>query len=622
MKTLNEEQARAVTMPDRTVRIISGPGSGKSRCLTQRAKFLCERMNVNPSEVLMLTFSKKASVELTDRLEKLMGAEQVSKMTVGTFHSLAYRILYQHLFNGKGFKIQGEASKLMMYKRIIGNNGFRMSTPTADVIRIIGFAKNNLVTAQKFLDVYGYKDEAEKIEMVYRLTESAKDEMGALDYDDLLLRTYQLLNTRGVLGSLQARHRHIIVDEAQDLNPAITGILLLLAEKHRGLYVAADPHQSIHGYRAAGSDFVLSMPDVYKDTATVFLRKNYRNPKPVLEASHRLISHSSIPLDNKQVCASIDTQENPVSFHRAADEKAEAAWIAGEVEALIAFGEADYSDIAILVRMNNYALRIVGALASKGIPYSVIGSNFYELPEVKYLLAYLKVLHKPDESDESLLSVLNIPNRYMGTQAKATLEAHAREQGVSCYQALKTVSFGRSFLDRNIQKLKCDLEYLKDFPEGASAGDVLMEIRDVFRIDDYIKENFGAETEDDNRISNIDTLIKEANDYHNIGAYLEHINKRAVKNDNPEECVRVMSVHASKGLEMPVIFLPGLVEGHLPSRKSLLGGPSSLEEEMRIFFVALTRCIRQVFISYPANYEGKPSTVSRFLSQAFPERKF
>ena len=621
MNTLNEEQARAVTLPDRTVRIISGPGSGKSRCLTQRAKFLCERMNVNPSEVLMLTFSKKASVELTQRLEMLVGTETVSKMTVGTFHSLAYRILYQHLFNGKGFKIQGEASKLMMYKRIIGNNGFRMSTPTADMIRMIGLAKNNLVTPQKFLDVYGYKDEAEKIEMVYRLTESAKEEMGVLDYDDLLLRTYQILNTRSVLSSLQSRHRHIIVDEAQDLNPAITGILLLLAEKHRGLYVAADPHQSIHGYRAAGPDFVMSMPEVY-DTNTVYLSMNYRNPEEVLEAAHKLISHSSVALDNKQVCASTNEHENPVIFHRSADEKAEATWIAGEIEALIATGEAEYKDIAILVRMNNYALRIVGALAAKGIPYSVIGSNFYELPEVKYLLAYLKVLHKPDESDESLLSVLNIPNRYMGNAAKSTLEFHAREKGISCYQALKTVSFGRSFLDRNTQKLRCDLEYLKDFPEGASAGDVIGEIREVFRIDDYIKENFGAETEDNNRLSNIDTLIKEANDHRNIGAYLEHVSKHANKNDNPEECVRVMSVHASKGLEMPVIFLPGLVEGHLPSRKSLLGGSSSLEEERRIFFVALTRCIRQVFISYPANYEGKPSTVSRFLSQAFPERKF
>jgi len=620
MDALNEEQARAVTLPDKTVRIISGPGSGKSRCLTQRAKFLCERMNVNPSEVLMLTFSKKASVELTERLEKLIGAGTVSKMTVGTFHSLAYRILYQYMFNGNGFKIQGEASRLMMYKRIIGNNGFRMSTPTADVMRMIGFAKNNLVTPDKFLDKYGKRDEAEKIEMVYRLTESAKEEMGVLDYDDLLLHTYLLLNKRSILSSLQSRHRHIIVDEAQDLNPAITGILLLLAEKHRGLYVAADPHQSIHGYRAAGPDFVMSMPEVY-DTSTVYLSMNYRNPKKVLEAAHKLISHSSVALDNKQVCASTDQHENPVIFHRAADEKAEAAWIAGEIEALIASGEAEYSDIAILVRMNNYALRIVGALAAKGIPYSVIGSNFYELPEVKYLLAYLKVLHKTDD-DESLLSVLNIPNRYMGTQAKATLEAHAREAGTSCFQGLKTVSFGRSFLDRNIKKLRCDLDYLKDIPEGSTAGDVLQEIRAVFKIDDYVRDNFGAETEDDNRIANIDALIKEANDHRNIGAYLEHVSKHANKSDNPEECVRVMSIHASKGLEMKFICISGLVEGHIPSRKSLLGGLEAMEEERRIFFVALTRCQQQVFISYPMNYEGKPSTVSRFLKEAFPTHQF
>lgn len=622
MDALNEEQARAVTLPDKTVRIISGPGSGKSRCLTKKAEFLCNRMNVNPSEILMLTFSKKASVELSQRLEMLMGTGTVSKMTVGTFHSLAYRILYQYLFEGKPFKILDDFAKLRLFKRIIGNNGFRMSTPTAEVIRQIGLAKNNLVTPEKFLDVYGYKDEAEKIEMVYRLTESAKEEMGVLDYDDLLLRTYLLLNKRSVLSSLQSRHRNIIVDEGQDLSPAITGILLLLAEKHRGLYVAADPRQSIHGYRAAGADFVLSMPEVYRDTATVFLRTNYRNPEKVLEASHRLISHSSIPLDNKQVCASANQHENPVIFHRAADEKAEATWIAGEIEALIASEEAEYSDIAILVRMNNYALRIVGALATKGIPYSVIGSNFYDLPEVKYLLEYLRVVHKPEESDDNLLNVLNVPNRYMGTQAKAILEAHAREAGASCFLALKTVSFGRAFLDRNIQKLRCDLDYLKDIPEGSTAGDVLQEIREVFKMDDYIKENFGAETEDDNRIANIDALIKEASDYRNIGAYLEHVSKHANKNDNPEECVRVMSVHASKGLEMPIIFLPGLVEGHIPSRKSLLGGSSANDEERRIFFVALTRCIRQVFISYPANYEGKPSTVSRFLSQAFPERKF
>ena len=602
--SLNPVQYEAVLHGDGPLLVSAGAGSGKTRVLTCRIAHLISDRGVLPWEILAVTFTNKAAKEMLERVVQLVGPDAGS-MWVRTFHSSCARILRSNaelLGFPQDFSIYDQADSLRLTGSVMSNLNISTPKPRGFLGRISA-AKNAMIgpieyeaTAEDYL--------GERTARVYSEYQKRLAVAGAMDFDDLLLMTLRLFNEHpDVLENYQDRFRHILVDEYQDTNRPQNELVLKLGAKHRNVFVVGDSDQSIYGFRGAVLSNILEFDAAFEDASVILLEQNYRSTQNVLSVANSVISHNSARLPKE--LWSEKTAGEPVRWFCAYDEVDEANWMAEEIRRLIVEDNYRLGDIAVMYRVNAQSRAPESALVAAGLSYEVIGAAaFYERKEIRDALAYLRVLLNPAD-EVSLRRVINVPRRGVGDKSLQRLSDWAAEHGLPLAHALASaleagVSAGAR---RGIDAFLTLMEDARD-RLGETPADV---IEFLLTKSGYLGE-LSDEAEDDitaaGRLENIEELLGTAAEFDTVGDFLEQaalVSSADLVTSPTEQEVRdpkvqIMTVHASKGLEFPVVFLLGMEDGLFPISRAV-DVPSELEEERRLAYVAVTRAKERLYFS-------------------------
>jgi len=619
---LNEEQQQAVVCTEGPLLILAGAGSGKTRVLTFRIAHLLQGKGVAPRKILALTFTNKAAEEMRSRLEQLVGDTQ--GMWAATFHAACVRILREHapaLGYQKSFVIYDDSDQLSCIKGVIRelNLDDKRFKPRA-VLSAISRSKNELVDAARFAetaDNFYYTTLAR----IFRGYQDSLLKNGAVDFDDLLLLVVKLFQRHPeILALYQEKFQYILVDEYQDTNRAQYEIVRMLAGRHRNLCVVGDDDQSIYQFRGASIRNILDFERDWPEARVISLEENYRSTGNILAAASSLVKNNC---ERKE--KSLWTRQapgDPVYVFAAADENEEARFIAGEIKARA----AEYGRFAVLYRTNAQSRVIEEVLIREGLPYRIVGGlRFWERREVKDLLAYLKVLDNKTD-DVSLQRIVNVPRRGIGTTTLQRLQQFAKSAGLPLYQALALPDeAGCGPAGKKVLALFALLEKLAQMRESL-AVDALAE--QVLVQSGYLAELRAEGTQEAaGREENLREFLTAAQDFvqtaedKSLTAFLTRLSLLesldALADDDAPQ-VTLLTFHAAKGLEFPVVFLAGMEEGLLPHLRSLETA-DGVEEERRLCYVGLTRARRRAYLTYAAErhlfgaaFRNLPS---RFLSE-------
>lgn len=616
LSDVNEKQKQAV-LAEGIVRVIAGAGSGKTRVLVFRIGHLIAGLGIHPSNILAVTFTRKAAREMKSRLRKLIGKD-IELLNTGTFHSICYRILNETLSNGKPFRVMNDKERNIYLKKVIGSEGMNLDMEAGKVGSIISLAKNRLIDAD------GFSREANdhfsrNVSLVFKRYDQWKTRDRLLDYDDLLLRCWQILKTdKAVLTRYSRKFSHILVDEFQDTNHAQFEIIKILTPPQNNFFVVGDDWQSIYGWRGAVPENILEFDQVFPDAITIKLERNYRSTGAIVDQSNRLISFNRVRTEKQLWTKKDHGREIEILTAENTDEEASA--ILRQVQSLVGSNGFPYKDISVLYRTNAQSRPFEDECIRMKIPYRVVGApGFYDRREVRDMIAYLSLIHNTDD-DEALQRIINVPSRYLGRAFMQELEKAARYRHNSLFESLSGY-FSRAYMKRNaaqFRELIIDLRnyYIRRKP---SLSELLLKVRKFAEYDRYICEDEEA-SPDDSRIQNLNELgsaLKRFDKIEDFLAYLERI-KTKTREDDRADKVNLMTLHKSKGLEFPVVFIAGCGEGLFPHHKAVEDG--DIDEERRLCYVGMTRAMEILFFSYPKNYQGKMKP-SRFLKEAFSMEK-
>ncbi len=603
---LNPSQAQAVLHVNGPLLILAGAGSGKTRVITHRIAYLIGAHGVAPWQILALTFTNKAAEEMRLRVEKLLGASS-QEVWVSTFHAACARMLrrdIEHLGrHTRSFVILDAADQSSLIKECLRQLNISPDryAPQAIAGRISRL-KNQLILAEQFAagaQNFGFE---EAVRRVYQLYQKKLVEQNALDFDDLLMQTVQLFEeVPEVLRYYQQKFRYILVDEYQDTNHAQYRIIRLLAAEHRHLCVVGDDDQSIYGWRGADISNILSFERDYPDCAVVKLEENYRSTQSILKAAGEVIDKNTAR-KGKRLWTQREAGEK-LTYFEAVDETQEAALICQMIRRLRASAGWDYRDVAIFYRTNAQSRAIEDALRLEGIPYQIVGGlKFYERKEVKDLLAYLRMTVNPRDS-VSLRRVINVPPRGIGKVTVDKIAAHAEARGIPLYDAagemLATGLLGGAAAGK-VQQFYALVEDLRALATTSSVAEL---IRELIRRTNFL-EQYGTTGEDEMRRQNIQEVITAADDFEDraqeasLASFLDQTALIADQDMLIEDAGRVvlMTLHTSKGLEFPVVFVSGMEDGIFPHRRAF-EDPSELEEERRLCYVGMTRAKDRLFLT-------------------------
>ena len=605
---LNEAQLEAVTHPEGPLLVVAGAGSGKTRVLTHRIAHLIRDEGVSPFEILAITFTNKAAGEMRERVARLVGPV-AEKMWISTFHSACVRILRrdaQLLGYPSQFSIYDQADAVRLTSYVIRDLELnpKQFQPRSVHARISA-AKNEGISVDDFADAASVITER-KVAEVYREYQARLRAAGAMDFDDLLSVTVELLRTHPeVLEHYRNRFRHVLVDEYQDTNPVQNDLVMLLGEDHRNVCIVGDTDQSIYAFRAADIRNILEFETTFPDATVVVLEQNYRSTQTVLDAANAVISHN---LHRKPKELWSDSgRGDPIVRFQGEDETDEAQWVAHKVASLHQQGDLRWSDMAVFYRTNAQSRVVEEALMRSGIPYRVVGGQrFYDRKEVKDALAYLKAVVNP--SDEvSAKRVVNVPKRGVGDQTVGRIELFARSNGITFTDALERWDEAGAS-PRSARGIDDFLSILADLRARLDDGPavVLEEIldRSGYRAELESQIDSGDKRlEAEGRLENLAELVGVAGEFETVAEFLESVSLVAdtdqlPDSDDPSDTgVVLMTLHAAKGLEFPVVFLVGMEEGVFPHQRALTE-PAELEEERRLCYVGITRAERQLFVSH------------------------
>lgn len=607
--SLNDKQKEAVFYSDGPLLILAGAGSGKTRVLTHRVAYLIHEKNVNPYNIMAITFTNKAAREMRDRINRLIG-HGAEAVWVSTFHSACVRILRRYIdrigYNNnftiydsddQKTAIKAACKKLQVDTKFIKERA---------IMSAISMAKNNMITPEE------YRNSADDIRTkiiskVYEEYQSRLKKNNALDFDDLLVKTIELFKSdKEVLMAYQDRLQYIMVDEYQDTNKVQFEFIKLLADKYKNICVVGDDDQSIYKFRGADIANILNFEQIFTGTKVIKLEQNYRSTKNVLEAANQVIAHN---YSRKQKTLWTEREAGDlVEFRQLDNEYHEAEFIVNSIKDLIDENRYDYKDIACLYRTNAQSRVIEEALLKENIPYKIIGGqNFYQRKEIKDLIAYLKTISNGDD-DFSVRRIINVPKRGIGAATIEKVQKYADDNNMSFYQALEDkkcrISLGsraegkvNSFV-YFIQRMKAELEYdsISDLMEN-----ILSETgyEDELKMEDTDEANARLENINEffNKIVDYEDKCKQAGKENNLDEFLEEIALVAdIDNfDENENYVVLMTVHSAKGLEFPKVFLCGMEDGLFPSKMTLLSDDKSeIEEERRLCYVAITRAMDSI----------------------------
>jgi DNA helicase II / ATP-dependent DNA helicase PcrA len=597
LEGLNPDQLDAVVHRGGPLLVVAGAGSGKTRVLTHRIAHLIDE-GVRPTAILAITFTNKAAQEMRHRVAALVGP-MAKAMWVCTFHSACVRILRAHgdaLGYPRTFSIydQADAQRLTGYVvRDLGLDAKRF--PPRAAHGQISLWKNELITpamaAEQATDIFARKHAEVYAEYQARLVKA-----GAMDFDDLLGKTVELL--RGfpeVLHHYQQRFQHILIDEYQDTNMAQNQIAIMLAAEHRNITIVGDGDQSVYGWRGADLRNFTDFEKTFDDVTTIVLDQNYRSTQVILDAANAVIANNPERKD-KQLWSEKGRGDRVVRYH-ADDEGDEATWVARTMHKLHDDATFQWREVAVFYRTNAQSRVLEESLIRFGIPYKVVGgTRFYDRREIKDAMAYLKAVVNPAD-EVSVKRVLNTPKRGVGDGSVAKLDALAASLGIGFSDAMRRADeaglTGPAL--RGVQAFVRLVDDLRPMADG-SPGDLL---QNALEFSGYLEElEADGSVEANGRIDNLGELVGNAREFTRVDEFLEQVSLVADTDEiDDDNNVVLMTLHSAKGLEFPCVFLVGMEEGVFPHNRALTE-PHEMEEERRLAYVGITRAQRKLHVSH------------------------
>lgn len=631
--TLNKPQKEAVFHTEGPLLILAGAGSGKTRVLTHRIAYLIEEKGVNPWNILAITFTNKAAEEMRQRVDSLVGIGAES-IWVSTFHSMCVRILrryidrlgYDNRFTIYDTDDQKTLMKEVCRKTDIDTKRFKERM----LLSVISSAKNEMILPEEFELNAGGDFVQLKIAKVYKEYEAQMRANNALDFDDLLVKTVQLLETQpDVRENYQERFRYIMVDEYQDTNTVQFRLVSLLAGKYRNLCVVGDDDQSIYKFRGANIRNILDFEKEFSDAKVIKLEQNYRSVGNVLEVANSVIRNNK---GRKEKTLWTDNEKGEKirlrQFDTAYDE---AQFIAEDIKDETAQG-ANYSDHAVLYRTNAQSRLLEEKFVAMNIPYKIVGGiNFYSRREIKDVLSYLKTIDN-GKDDLAVRRIINVPKRGIGLTTINRIQESAAARGIGFYDALSAPDLipriGRSA--SKLDSFAALIEYFKGRSEESGVTDLLTEVIEKTGYTESLEADDPEELEA--RVQNIDELVSKAAVYEEscsdrgerptLSGFLEEVALVADIDSVAEDrdYVILMTLHSAKGLEFPHVYLAGMEDGLFPSYMSISGDdPEELEEERRLCYVGVTRAEEKLTLTCArmrlVRGERQYNSMSRFIKE-------
>ena len=603
---LNREQQQAVQHTEGPLLILAGAGSGKTKVLTVRIAYLLAQ-GVNPYEILAITFTNKAAKEMKSRVEGLVG-DVANRIWLSTFHSFCAKFLRFELDNFLGYNsnftiYDTSDSQVVIKAALKALNLDDKYYPVGAMISAISDAKNKLMFASDYRkqarDFY-----QQKVADVYEYYERELRKNNALDFDDLLLVAVKLLQSNAaVLDKYSKRFRYVMIDEYQDTNHAQYLLAYLLSSHWKNIAVVGDADQSIYAWRGADIQNILDFEKDYPNCTSIKLEQNYRSTKIILDAANAVIDHNEGRPEKNLWTDKVEGAK--IQHFTAQSEHEEAAFIGDTIVKKHDIHGVPYGDMAILYRTNAQSRVLEEALIKRALPYTMVGgTKFYDRKEIKDVLAYLRVLYNPFD-DLSLLRIINVPKRSIGATTVSKLQDYARENGTSLFMTLTQLHLVDTIKGKTKEKLEefgILIFTLVAEMDDKSVLDILEAILDRTGYLAQLEES--TDPQDQARAENIGELLSVAKDFQDTnptGTVEDFLEQVALVNDvdsfeQEESKVTLMTLHAAKGLEFPIVVLGGLEEGLFPHSRTLMN-PEEIEEERRLAYVGITRAEKELYIS-------------------------
>ena len=631
--TLNDKQREAVLCTEGPLLILAGAGSGKTRVLTHRIAYLIEECEVNPWNILAITFTNKAAGEMRERVDKIVGFGSDS-VWVSTFHSTCVRILRRHIdllgFDTNFTIYDTEDQKSVMKDVICSLDLDPKIYKERTFLGVISHAKDELISPEEFMLNAGLDYKQQLYGRAYREYQLALKKNNALDFDDLIVKTVELFKSHPqVLDYYQERFRYIMVDEYQDTNTAQFQFVSLLAKKYQNLCVVGDDDQSIYKFRGANIGNILNFEKVFPDAAVIKLEQNYRSTGNILYAANAVISNN-IGRKDKRLWTQSEDGEG-ICFRQFYNGYEEAEYVAEQIRKSVRQCDSRYQDHAVLYRTNAQSRLFEEQFIRENIPYRLIGGiNFYARKEIKDILAYLKTIDNGVD-DLAVKRIINVPKRGIGLTTIDKVQKFAGEHEMSFFEVLEHAD-GISELGRSSSKLKNFALTIQAFRGKAEELSVAELLEDILEVTGYRKElELEGTDEADARIENINELISKAVSYEEncmdepptLSGFLEEVALVAdIDNlDEDENRVLLMTLHSAKGLEFPHVYLTGMEDGIFPSYMSIAAeNPrEEIEEERRLCYVGITRAMKKLTMTAARmrmiRGENQFNAISRFMKE-------
>lgn len=628
LEGLNPKQLEAVTAPETNVLVLAGAGSGKTRVLVHRIAYLIQQQQLSPYAIFAVTFTNKAANEMRQRIEALLHIP-VQGFWVGTFHRLAHRLLRIHFAEAdlnENFQILDSDDQLRLVKRVLKDSG--LSDKEYEPKRVQWFINDAKDAGLRPKDMEDNGDvDTKMLVRLYQNYEEACARGGMVDFAELLLRSYELLqNNAQIREHYQARFKHVLVDEFQDTNTIQYAWLKLLAGEHAKVMAVGDDDQSIYGWRGARVENILRFSKDFANTLTIRLEQNYRSTATILAAANELISKNSERL-GKDLWTSGDEGEK-ITVYAAFNDLEEARYIVSMIQQQ----HRAYRDTAILYRSNAQSRILEEALIHAGIPYRVYGGlRFFDRAEIKDALSYLRLINNPHD-DAAMERVINNPPRGIGDRSLQTLRFNARDQNISLWQAVLNAVEDKVFAARAHNAL---VSFVNLYQQMHSECEIisLYEKTEVVINRSGLWGHYQKATgmQAQSKLENLQELVTASKEFSNhyfsddeelpeLSAFLAHaaLESGEQQADKHSDCVQLMTLHSAKGLEFPLVFLAGLEEGLFPHMMSM-SDASRLEEERRLCYVGMTRAKEKLIISFAESRRVRGSDErhrpSRFIKE-------
>ncbi len=608
LESMNKEQKEAVKHTEGPLLVMAGAGSGKTRVLTHRIAYLLAEKGVMPYNVLAITFTNKAAKEMKHRVEKLVG-DEARDIIMSTFHSLCVRILRRdgdRIGINRNFAIYDATDMKTVVKEAlrIQNIDPKQMDPRA-VLGAISNAKNQLITpAVMKQQANNYHDE--QLASLYETYQTILRKNDALDFDSLIMETFFLFErVPEVLRYYQNRFQYIHVDEYQDTNKAQYELVKKLAERFQNICVVGDSDQSIYKWRGADIYNILSFEEDYPKARVIYLEQNYRSTKTILQAANDIIENNSSRKPKNLWTENTDGMK--LKLYQASDERQEARYVIDQIQSLQHEGQFDYDEMAILYRTNAQSRAMEDVFVKSNIPYQIIGgTKFYDRKEIKDLLAYLRLIANPND-DISFMRVVNVPKRGIGKTSIDKLQMHAEMHDLSLYEATGDVALvGVSKkAGQELQSFRSMIENWRKQEEFLTITEIVDQVLERTGYELMLKNERSIESQ--GRLENLEEFktvtkqFEEATEEEKPSLVTFLTDLALISDlDNTDESdkkVTLMTLHAAKGLEFPLVFLIGMEENIFPHSRSIFD-QEEMEEERRLAYVGITRAEKQLFLSY------------------------